>query len=153
MELTDEELIERARVGDETAFGFLVDKYKGAVHALAYRKLGDYHEAEDITQEAFLRAYQKLSTLRERTNRTGFKKYAMSDKHGKFTISGLNPGQKLSLKAKQEELHLRGSVDIEAQPGAEVELLLEEYETISVFGRVTAPKGKPIAGANNCSMA
>lgn len=38
MELSDEELIERARMGDETAFGFLVDKYKGAVHTLAYRK-------------------------------------------------------------------------------------------------------------------
>ena len=72
MELTEEQLIERARTGDEAAFGFLVDKYKGAVHALAYRKLGDYHEAEDITQEAFLRAYQNLSTLRDVRNFAGW---------------------------------------------------------------------------------
>jgi len=72
MELTDEELIERAKIGDETAFGFLVDKYKGAVHALAYRKLGDYHKAEDIAQETFLRAYQKLSTLRDVRNFAGW---------------------------------------------------------------------------------
>jgi RNA polymerase sigma factor (sigma-70 family) len=72
MELTDEELIERARMGDETAFGFLVDKYKGAVHALAYRKLEDYHKAEDITQETFMRAYQKLSTLRDVRNFAGW---------------------------------------------------------------------------------
>jgi len=72
MELTDEELIARATAGDETAFGFLVDKYKGAVHALAYRKLRDYHDAEDITQEAFLRAYQKLSTLKDGRNFAGW---------------------------------------------------------------------------------
>ena len=40
MTLSDVELIQRTLAGDETAFGFLVDKYKGAVHALVYRKLG-----------------------------------------------------------------------------------------------------------------
>ncbi|MBC8460385.1 MAG: carboxypeptidase regulatory-like domain-containing protein, partial [Deltaproteobacteria bacterium] len=74
--------------------------------------------------------------------------YATSDKNGRFTIAGLSPGQKLSLKAKQEKLHLRGRIDIEVQPGAEVELLLEEYETTSVSGRVVNPEGKPVAGAN-----
>ena len=61
----DTELIQRTLAGDESAFGFLVDKYKGSVHALAYRKLGDFHIAEDITQDTFLKAYQKLSTLKD----------------------------------------------------------------------------------------
>ena len=61
---SDAELIRRTLAGDDTAFGFLVDKYKGAVHALAYRKTGNFHTAEDITQDAFLTAYQKLSTLK-----------------------------------------------------------------------------------------
>ena len=65
MALHDAELIERTLAGDESAFGFLVDKYKGSVHALAYRKLGDFHIAEDITQDTFLKAYQKLSTLKD----------------------------------------------------------------------------------------
>ena len=62
---SDSELIKRTLDGDETAFGFLVDKYKGAVHALAYRKIGDFHTAEEITQDTFLQAYQKLSTLKD----------------------------------------------------------------------------------------
>ena len=62
---SDSELIKRTLDGDETAFGFLVDKYKGAVHALAYRKVGDFHTAEEITQDTFLQAYQKLSTLKD----------------------------------------------------------------------------------------
>ena len=64
MAQSDSELIKRTLEGDENAFGFLVDKYKGAVHALAYRKIGDFHIAEDITQDTFLKAYQKLSTLK-----------------------------------------------------------------------------------------
>ena len=61
----DAELIQRTLEGDESAFGFLVDKYKGSVHALAYRKLGNFHTAEEITQDTFLKAYQKLSTLKD----------------------------------------------------------------------------------------
>ena len=62
---SDSELIRRTLDGDETAFGFLVDKYKGAVHALAYRKIGDFHIAEEIAQDTFLQAYRKLSTLKD----------------------------------------------------------------------------------------
>ena len=65
MALHDAELIQRTLAGDESAFGFLVDKYKGSVHALAYRKFGDFHTAEEITQDTFLKAYQKLSTLKD----------------------------------------------------------------------------------------
>ena len=65
MALHDTELIQRTLEGDESAFGFLVDKYKGSVHALAYRKLGNFHIAEEITQDTFLKAYQKLSTLKD----------------------------------------------------------------------------------------
>ena len=69
---SDAELIKRTLAGDETAFGFLVDKYKGAVHALAYRKLGDFHIAEEITQDTFLKAYQKLGTLKDPARFSGW---------------------------------------------------------------------------------
>ena len=72
MAQSDAELIKRTLDGDENAFGFLVDKYKGAVHALAYRKIGDFHIAEDITQDTFLKAYQKLSTLKRHANFPGW---------------------------------------------------------------------------------
>lgn len=72
MSYSDAELIKRTLDGDETAFGFLVDKYKGAVHALAYRKVGDFHIAEEITQDTFLKAYQKLRTLKEPKHFSGW---------------------------------------------------------------------------------
>ncbi len=65
MENDDVALIQRILLGDETAFENLVKKYQKQVHAQAWRKTGDFHIAEDITQEAFLRVYQKLETLEE----------------------------------------------------------------------------------------
>ena len=65
MKNDDAQLIQRVLEGDDTAFSVLVKKYQKSVHALAWRKIGDFHIAEDITQETFLKAYQKLSTLKE----------------------------------------------------------------------------------------
>ena len=60
----DVQLIRKVLSGDNAAFGILVEKYQKSVHALIWRKIGDYHDAEDITQDAFLQAYKKLSTLK-----------------------------------------------------------------------------------------
>ncbi len=65
MKNADVELIQRVLDGDDTAFSTLVGKYQRSVHALVWRKIGDFHIAEDITQETFLKAYQKLSELKE----------------------------------------------------------------------------------------
>ena len=65
MKNDDTQLIQRVLEGDDTAFSVLVRKYRKSVHALAWRKIGDFHIAEDITQDTFLKAYQKLSTLKK----------------------------------------------------------------------------------------
>ena len=59
------ELIQRILEGDDAAFACLVRKYQKRVHALAWRKIGDFHIAEDITQETFLQVYRKLPTLKD----------------------------------------------------------------------------------------
>ena len=65
MKNNDAKLIQRVLEGDDTAFSTLVQKYQKSIHALAWRKIGDFHIAEDITQDTFLKAYQELSTLNE----------------------------------------------------------------------------------------
>ena len=65
MKNNDVELIHRILDGDDTAFSTLVGKYQKQVHALAWRKIGDFHIAEEITQDTFLKAYQKLATLKK----------------------------------------------------------------------------------------
>ena len=65
MKNDDVELIQCVLAGDDAAFAELVKKYQKPVHALAWRKVGDFHVAEEITQDTFLKAYQKLATLKE----------------------------------------------------------------------------------------
>ena len=64
MRTEDGYIIDKCLKGDPAAFGILVDKYKASIYALAYAKLGNFHDAQDVTQEVFLKAYQKLQTLR-----------------------------------------------------------------------------------------
>ena len=64
MENNDVQLIYSILSGDDAAFTTLVGKYQKSVHALAWRKIGDFHIAEEITQDTFLQAYKKLSTLK-----------------------------------------------------------------------------------------
>ena len=65
MKNEDVELIQRVLGGDENAFATLVRKYQKPVHALVWRKVGDFHIAEEITQDAFLKAYKELATLKK----------------------------------------------------------------------------------------
>ena len=64
IQLTDEELVKLTLAGDRKAFGQLVRKYQNSMYTLACNKLRNEHDAEDIVQEAFVKAYQKLNTLR-----------------------------------------------------------------------------------------
>ncbi len=65
MKNDDIQLIQRALAGDDDAFSALVRKYQKQVHALAWRKIGDFHIAEEITQDTFLNAYKRLATLKK----------------------------------------------------------------------------------------
>ena len=68
----DVQLIYRILSGDAAAFRVLVEKHQKGVHALVWRKIGDFHYAEEITQDTFLRAYKKLSTLKDPNQFTGW---------------------------------------------------------------------------------
>ena len=62
---SDVQLIRRILSGDDEAFSILVQKYQKSIHALVWRKIGDFHIAEEITQDTFLRAYKSLATLKD----------------------------------------------------------------------------------------
>ena len=65
MRNSDTQLIQLTLDGDDAAFAELVEKYQKQVHALAWRKIGDFHFAEEITQDTFIRAHQQLRTLKK----------------------------------------------------------------------------------------
>lgn len=65
MEAIVKKRIKQVIKGDQDAFGEIVEIYKNSVFQLCYRMLGNRHEAEDIAQEAFLRAYVNIKSFNQ----------------------------------------------------------------------------------------
>jgi RNA polymerase sigma-70 factor, ECF subfamily len=61
---TEAQLIARAQRGEEEAFAALFEAHKRRVYSLCLRMTGNTAEAEDLTQEAFLQLFRKISTFR-----------------------------------------------------------------------------------------
>lgn len=61
---SDQELVEKAAAGDTRAFRILVEKHQSFVYAVAYRIVASVADAEDITQEAFIRLWKNLKRYR-----------------------------------------------------------------------------------------
>ena len=63
MELSDGILVRRTLEGDDSAFRMLVNRHSGVVHGLCYHLAHNFTDAADLAQEAFIKAYLKLSSL------------------------------------------------------------------------------------------
>ncbi len=72
MKNSDSDLIQKTITGDQQAFSELVEKYQKQIHALVWQKIGDFHIAQEITQDVFLTAYYKLSTLKRHNRLSGW---------------------------------------------------------------------------------
>jgi len=68
MEQADEAAVALAQAGDEDAFRSLVERHSRAIFRLAFRMTGNEEDAEDVVQEAFLRAHQRLHQFESRAN-------------------------------------------------------------------------------------
>ena len=79
MKNEDARLVNQFLAGDEGAFTALVKKHQKSIHALTWRKVGDFHIAEELTQDTFLKAYQKLGTLKNPNQFAGWL-YVIADR-------------------------------------------------------------------------
>src|SRR3979411_700195 len=66
--MTDVAAVSRARDGDSDAFRVLVERHSRVIFRVAYRMTGNEHDADDVVQETFLRAYRQLDNFEERAN-------------------------------------------------------------------------------------
>src|SRR5262245_47030853 len=67
MDGSDDQALARARAGDRDGFRLLVERHSRALFRLAHRMTGNEHDAEDVVQEAFLRAYKRLDQFEDRS--------------------------------------------------------------------------------------
>lgn len=65
---TDDRLLSRARGGDQAAFAQLIEPHRKQLHAHCYRMLGSVQDAEDVLQEALLRAWRALARFEGRSS-------------------------------------------------------------------------------------
>ena len=65
MKSSDDAIVKRCLEGDIDAFGLLVDRYQNAVYGLCYHMVGNFADAQDLTQEAFVKAYMTLSRIED----------------------------------------------------------------------------------------
>jgi RNA polymerase sigma-70 factor, ECF subfamily len=63
--VSENQLLARAQAGEEEAFACLFERYKRRVYSLCLRMTGDPAEAEDLSQEAFVNLFRKISTFRD----------------------------------------------------------------------------------------
>jgi len=68
IETSDAEAVERTLAGERDAYRVLVERHSRNVFQMAYRMTGNRHDAEEVVQEAFLRAYQKLKQFQGQSN-------------------------------------------------------------------------------------
>lgn len=104
---SEPELIKRAINGDKQAFGELAITYRKNICGLAYRLIGDLHEAEDITQNVFIRAFLALPGFKP-IHEGAFKSWLltitsrlcvdhMRRHHNRDTLGEIQPFQELDL--------------------------------------------------------
>src|SRR5512142_2859841 len=68
MDGSDAAVVARVRAGDSDAFRVLVDRHARTIFRLACRMVGNEHDADDVVQETFLRAYRRINRFESRAN-------------------------------------------------------------------------------------
>jgi RNA polymerase sigma-70 factor, ECF subfamily len=93
--MDDEALLERARRGDRDAFASIVNRHQDELYTMALRLLGTPHDAADVVQETFLRAYSRLPDLRGPTVRAWLFRVALNCAHDVQRRAVRRPAQPL----------------------------------------------------------
>lgn len=109
--MSDTELLEAARRGDQQAFGDLVGAYRAELTAHCYRMLGSFHDAEDAVQDALLRAWRALPSFEGRSS-------VRSWLHAIVTNAAIDIARH---RARRELVHAPA-----AKPGAQMAAPLDE---------------------------
>ena len=138
--------LDRARAGDREAFGRLVKRHQRRVYAAALHILGNHSDADDATQEAFVRAYRGLSTFDGRSDFFTWL-YRITVNTALNTLRGGKRGAALAQKGGTEAAHIGGRPEALGQPAqdpaqkaqqvGEVQRVLEAISELSASLRVT----------------
>ncbi|MEM7357286.1 MAG: sigma-70 family RNA polymerase sigma factor, partial [Acidobacteriota bacterium] len=120
-DLDTERWVEQAQAGDVNAFEELYQLHAGRVYALCLRMSGDAQEAEELTQDAFVRAWEKLGSFRGQSAFSSWlHRLTVNVVHGRWRSRGrrrdrvVSIGDAVDLKEQRHEPKPRLALDLEA---------------------------------------
>ena len=159
---TETQIIARAQKGDEEAFAALFEAHKRRVYSLCLRMLGNPTEAEDLTQEAFLQLFRKISTFRgESAFSTWLHRLSVNVVLMHLRKKGLNQisldetensqGEPIKRDYGDDDRRLVGSVDRIGLNRA-ISELPPGYRTVFILHDVEGYEHNEIAEIMNCSI-
>src|SRR5512146_2642802 len=138
--------LDRARAGDREAFGRLVKRHQRRVYAAALHILGNHSDADDATQEAFVRAYKGLGSFDGRSDFFTWL-YRITVNTALNSLRGGKRGAALAQRSGVEAAHIGGRPESlgqrahdpaqNAQQSGEVQRVLEAIAELSPTLRVT----------------
>jgi RNA polymerase sigma-70 factor, ECF subfamily len=118
MRRSDEELVEACQAGEASAFDVLVARWEDRIRGAAYRFLASDEEARDVAQEAFLKAYQAISTFKREARFSSWL-YQIATNLCRDRLRRRKTRATVSLESLEED----GPVMVETRPGAHERLL------------------------------
>jgi phenylalanyl-tRNA synthetase alpha chain len=134
---TDEILVKSALLGDKDAFGKLVEKYSSAVYGMAYHIVGNFADAQDLAQEAFITAYLKLHQLEDHAKFAGWLRA--------ITVNIC----KMGLRKRKEEISSLEEIDerkiSNVQPSPEDNLIAKEERDMVMKAVASLPEESRLA--------
>jgi len=159
---TEAEAIERAKQGDAEAFEFLYSLHKRRVYSLCLRMTGNPASAEDLTQEAFLQLFRKISTFRGESafstwlHRMSVNVVLMQLRKKNLPVVPLDDSTDGDEESPRKEPggpdeRLAGSID-RLQLQRAVDELPPGYRTIFVLHDIEGYEHNEIAGMIGCSI-
>jgi RNA polymerase sigma-70 factor (ECF subfamily) len=162
----DQALVERVQKGDKRAFDLLVRKYQHKIVSVVSRYVSDWSEAQDVAQEAFIRAYRAIGSFRgDSAFYTWIYKIAINTAKNQIVSRGRRPpigdiaiddailldgASQLRDRATPERELMRQ--EIEQTVFATVEELPEELRTAITLREVDGLSYEEIAEAMNCPI-
>ncbi len=119
MNEVDLKLVEAAQGGDRAAFGQLVERFKGRVYAVSLAICGDREEAQELTQETFVRALQSMPRLKVSA------KFASWLRGIAFTV-----GRDVRRRAARERKHAHAAGQLRPQAAGTADAALAQREAL-----------------------
>lgn len=130
----DQALVERVQKGDKRAFDLLVRKYQHKIVSVVARYVSDWSEAQDVAQEAFIRAYRAIGAFRgDSAFYTWIYKIAINTAKNQLVSKGRRPP--IGDIAIDDAVLLEGASQLRDRATPERELLRQEIEQ-TVFATV-----------------